>query len=284
MTVLAGMTGADALKSAVHRLRAAGIDTPERDARHLLAWSLGETTSHLALSLPEALGHEEAAMFEGAIVARQGRRPVSQISGLRLFWGREFALDHTVLDPRPETEALVALALSAPFQTVLDLGTGTGCILLTLLAERPQAIGTGTDISAAARATAEGNAVALGVSSRAEIVEADWFDGIGGRYDLIVSNPPYIAAAEMAGLAPEVRDWEPRLALTDEGDGLSAYRAIAAGAARHLTTGGRLLVEIGAGQGEAVTAIFRAAGLAGVAIHSDLDGRDRVISAAVSAQ
>ena len=257
---------------------------PERDARHLLAWSLGQTTAQLALALPETLGPEEAAMFEGAVRARLDRRPVSQITGRRMFWGREFALDHTVLDPRPETETLVALALEEPFQTVLDLGTGTGCILLTLLAEIPSAIGTGTDLSAAARATADGNAVALGLSARAEILAADWFDGVDGRYDLIVSNPPYIPAADMAGLAPEVRDWEPRLALTDEGDGLSAYRAIAAGAARHLAPGGRLMVEIGNTQGADVSTIFRAAGLSDVAVHTDLDRRDRVVAARAGAR
>ena len=284
MTVVAGMGGSEALKSAVHRLRAAGVDTPERDARKLLAWALGETTAKLALGLPDRLGPEDAAMFEGAVGARLERRPVSQITGSRLFWGREFKLDHTVLDPRPETETLVALALEEPFERVLDLGTGTGCILLTLLAERPSAIGTGTDLSAAALGFAEANAVALEVSDRAEILAADWYRGAkdagpSGRYDLIVSNPPYIAAAEMPGLAPEVREWEPRLALTDEGDGLSAYRAIAAGAMDHLTPAGRLIVEIGAGQGHDVTRIFRDAGLESVSVHPDLDGRDRVVLA-----
>ena len=279
MTVIAGMAGAEALKSAVHRLRDAGIDGPERDARRLLAWALGETTDRLALALPDRLTPEAAALFEGAVGARVARRPVSQITGRRLFWGREFAVDHTVLDPRPETETLIDLALRAPFSRVLDLGTGTGCILLTLLAERPAATGLGTDLSAAARAHAEANAMALRVSDRAEFREADWFDGIEGAFDLIVSNPPYIAADEMPALAPEVRDWEPRMALTDEGDGLSAYRAIAAGAGAHLTPGGRVLVEIGIGQGRAVAEIFDAAGLDSVAVHPDLTGRDRVVAA-----
>ena len=284
MTVVAGMRGSDALRSAVARLRAAGIEGPERDARKLLAWALGDTRAGLAMALPERLGPEEAAMFEGAIGARLDRRPVSQITGTRLFWGREFRLDHTVLDPRPETETLIALALEAPFERVLDLGIGTGCILLTLLAERPAAVGTGTDISRAALSFAEANAAALRVSDRAELLAADWFDGIDGDgpqgpYDLIVSNPPYIAADEIAGLSPEVRDWEPRLALTDEGDGLSAYRIIARDAPGHLTPGGRLMVEVGATQGPAVAAMFREAGLERTTVHPDLDGRDRVVSA-----
>ena len=278
------MTGAEALRLATARLRDAGVPDPARDARRLLAWALGGTTDRLALALPEALG-EGAPRFASAVEARAARQPVSQITGSRAFYGREFAVDGTVLDPRPETELLVELALDAPFERVLDLGTGSGCILLTLLAERPSAIGTGTDISPQARALAEGNAIALGVSDRAEIAMADWFtpavaDGApDGRFDLIVSNPPYIAAAEMAGLAPEVRDWEPAGALTDGGDGLAAYRAIAGGAGAHLTPGGRLIVEIGPSQAAAVTALFREAGLDAIAVHPDLDGRDRAVTA-----
>ena len=277
------MTGAEALRLATSRLREAGVPDPARDARRLLAWSLDSTTDRLALALPEALG-EGAPRFASAVAARAARQPVSQITGSRAFYGRDFAVDGTVLDPRPETELIVDLALDDPFERVLDLGTGTGCILLTLLAERPSAIGTGTDISADARALATGNAMALRVSDRAEIAPADWFsprggEGPSGRYDLIVSNPPYIAAAEMAGLAPEVRDWEPEGALTDGQDGLSAYRAIAEGAVSHLTPRGRLIVEIGPAQAAAVSALFEAGGLEDIRVHPDLDGRDRAVSA-----
>ncbi len=278
------MTAGEALAGATRRLADAGIDGAARDARRLLAWALGVAKDRLTLALGEPMTSEVAARFDMAIARRAAREPVSHITGRRMFWGREFALDRDVLDPRPETEVLVALALEDPFERVLDLGTGTGCILVTLLAERPEAIGTGTDISAAARSHAWGNAVRHKVSDRAEILASDWFRpldarGISGRFDLIVSNPPYIAAGEMAALDDEVRLHEPALALTDGADGLSAYRAIASGVGKYLTPGGRVLVEIGPTQGAAVAALFAQAGLERIAVHPDMDGRDRVVSA-----
>jgi release factor glutamine methyltransferase len=183
-----------------------------------------------------------------------------------------------VLDPRPETETLVAAALAAPFARLLDLGTGSGALAVSLLAERPAATGLATDVSAAALDVARENAGRIGVADRLTLRQADWTEGLSGRFDLILSNPPYIPAAEIAGLAPEVRDWEPRGALTDGGDGLSAYRAIAAGAPRLLAPGGRLLVEIGAGQADVVAAIFTAAGLEEPSRHRDLDERVRCLA------
>ena len=187
-----------------------------------------------------------------------------------------------VLDPRPETETLVAAALEQPFARLLDLGTGSGCILISLLADRPSAQGVGTDLSDAALEVARRNAGQLGVAERVRFLRSDWFGGVQGRFDLIVSNPPYIAEDEMAALAPEVRDWEPRAALTPGGDGLAAYRAIAQGAGARLMAGGRLILEIGPTQGAAVTALLRAAGFDCVEIRPDLDGRDRVVIAARS--
>lgn len=283
------MTAGEALAQAARRLADAGTDGAVRDARRLLAWALGMAPDRLPLALPEPLTSEAAARFDIAVARRAAHEPVSHITGRRMFWGREFALDRDVLDPRPETEVLVALALEEPFERLLDLGTGTGCILVTLLAERPEAIGTGTDISAAARSHAWGNAVRHGVNDRAEILGSDWFRPldapgsdarwISGRFDLIVSNPPYIAADEMAGLDDEVRLHEPALALTDGADGLSAYRAIASEVEKYLTPGGRVLVEIGPTQGAAVAALFAQAGLDRIAVHPDMDGRDRVVSA-----
>ncbi|TKA94001.1 peptide chain release factor N(5)-glutamine methyltransferase, partial [Cereibacter changlensis] len=233
----------------------------------------------LTLHLQDLLAPEAATRFETALAAREARQPVSQITGTRLFWGRSFRVTRDVLDPRPETETLIETALETPFASLLDLGTGSGAILLTLLAERPAARGLGTDLSPEALAVAEGNAQALGLAGRARFQTADWFAGVEGQFDLIVSNPPYIAEAEMAGLSPEVRDWEPHLALTPGGDGLDAYRAIAAAAPAHLAPGGRLLVEIGPTQGQAVSALFAAAGLSGLRVEADLDGRDRVVLA-----
>jgi release factor glutamine methyltransferase len=201
---------------------------------------------------------------------------VAQITGERLFRGRAFRVTRDTLDPRPETETLVDHALQSPFASVLDLGTGTGCILITLLAERPGVRGLGVDLSPAALEVARANAQRHGVA--ADFALSDWFGAVTGRFGLIVANPPYIAAAEMAGLAPEVRDWEPRLALCPGDDGLAAYRAILGGTAAHLAAGGRLVVETGAEQGRAVAALFAAAGLADVRVLPDLDGRDRVVS------
>lgn len=272
---------AAALREAVATLRAAGVADPARDARRLLAHATGCAPERLLLAPERPLCAGAAARLAAALAARAARQPISQITGQRLFWGRPFRVTRDTLDPRPETECLIERALTLPFAHVLDLGTGTGCILLTLLAERPGAEGLGTDLSAAALAVAVANADALGFAGRARFRQANWFAGLSGRYDLIVSNPPYIAAAEMAGLAPEVRDWEPAMALSPGGDGLDACRAIVRGAAAHLAPGGQLLVEIGAAQGAAVAGLMRVAGFCRVSLWPDLDGRDRIVLAGV---
>jgi release factor glutamine methyltransferase len=269
------VTGAGALAQAVPVLQAAGVEGAARDARLLLAHVLDLPADRLIFSLAEPVPEAALERFRAAIADRARRRPLSQITGQRMFWGRSFGVTADVLDPRPETETLVAAALGLPFSRVLDLGTGSGAILLSLLADRPGTEGMGVDVSSAALAVAETNARALGVT--AAFRQSDWFSAVTGVFDLIVSNPPYIAEAEMAALAPEVRDWEPHLALTPGGDGLDAYRAIAAGAGAHLSPGGALMVEIGPAQGEAVQALFRGAGLHDVAALRDMDGRDRVV-------
>lgn len=271
------LTCADALRAGTRELASAGVPEPAVDARRLLAHALGVAPERLTLLLPEPMPLAAGAAYDAALTRRTARQPVAQITGERLFWGRAFRVTPDTLDPRPETETLVAAALEAPFRRVLDLGTGTGAILLTLLAERPGTDGVGIDLSAAALEVARQNAARLGLAARFR--QADWFAGLEGEgpFDLIVSNPPYLAAAEMAGLAPEVRLWEPASALTDGGDGLGAYRAITAGARAHLAPAGRLLVEIGPTQGAAVAALFREAGLGPVELRRDLDGRDRVV-------
>jgi release factor glutamine methyltransferase len=271
------LTGAVALVAATRRLAEAGVPDPGRDARRLFSHSLGVEPGRLTLVLPEPVDGEKLAVFEALIERRCAREPVSHLTGSRAFYGRRFKVTRDVLDPRPETETLIEAALSEPFGHVLDLGTGSGCILLTLLAEMPDARGIGVDVSEAACAVARENAEALGLADRVHISVSDWVSRVEGMFDLVVSNPPYIARAEMADLAPEVRDWEPTGALTDGADGLSCYRAILAGVTEVLAPGGRLVMELGVGQAEAVGSLAVARGFAPIALIPDLDGRDRVI-------
>jgi len=276
------MTANEALRAAIARLRAGGIEDAALDARLLLAHALGIAQDRLTLHSAEPMTTPQGVAYEAAITARLARQPVAQIIGQRQFWGLTFRVTQDTLDPRPDTEALVAEALKTPFETMLDLGTGTGCILLACLHAVPKAQGLGVDLSPAALAVAESNAQSLSLTARASFRPSDWFSNVTGRFDLIVSNPPYIAADEMPTLAPEVRDWEPHLALTPGGDGLGPYRILAEQAPAHLTAQGRLLVEIGPTQGQAVSALFAAAGLHNIRILPDLDGRDRVVAATMA--
>lgn len=248
-----------------------------REARLILAHVTGWSATRVALEGGAALTPEGLSAAEAALARRLAREPLAQILGAWGFYGRSFRVTRDTLVPRPDTETLVDLALARPFERLIDLGTGTGAIAVTLLAERDGATGVASDISAAALAVAGENAAAHGVAGRLRLVEADWWDGVDGVFDLVVSNPPYVTGAEYATLAPEVTDWEPRGALTPGGDGLSAYRAILDGLAPRLAPGGRCLVEIGAGQGEAVAALFTAAGLDAVAVHPDINGKPRVV-------
>lgn len=278
-----GETRAALIAAAAARLREAGVEAPERDARVLLRWASGLEGAAFSARLGEPAAPGETECFAKAVAARESRMPVSQITGMREFWGRGFRVTPDVLDPRPETETLVSVALEGPTAArILDLGTGTGCILLTLLAEWSGATGLGTDASEAALAVASGNAAALGLEKRATFRRADWCDGLEGGFDLVVSNPPYIAPGEIANLAPEVRLHEPRDALTlpgDPGDGLEAYRRIVTGLPKVMAPGGRVMLEIGPTQADAVVRILQKAGLGDAGVLRDLDGRDRVVRA-----
>jgi len=270
-------------------LREAGITTPELDARLLLCHAAGLSHEAYVAGAGGPVQPATLARFGTAIDRRLKREPVARITGTREFYGRGFTIAPPALDPRPDTETLIEAALAVVERrgwrdrtlSLLDLGTGTGCILVTLLAELPRAQGLGTDLSPSALALAAANAVRLGVGSRAAFMAADWLDGIAGKFDLVLSNPPYLASGEIAGLAPEVAAYDPMLALDGGPDGLDAYRRIAAGAPAVLAEGGRLLVEIGAGQAAQVSDIFRAAGLKldpSQAIGRDLAGRPRVVA------
>lgn len=267
------------LNRVIRALGEAGVPDPARDAKRLFDWAYAQGDA-----APEAQDRDRPndmtlEFFEIAVQDRLKRRPVSQITGQRAFWRHDFTVTGDVLDPRPDTETLVEQALTEPFEHVLDLGTGSGCIVISLLADRPAARGMAVDLSEAALKVAAGNAARIGVADRLTLLPSSWFDAVPGRFDLIVSNPPYIAAREMADLAPEVRDWEPRMALTDEGDGLAAYRAICSGLRDHLLPGGRVLLEIGLTQAAGVQALLEDAGLIDIRVHRDWDGRDRVVEA-----
>lgn len=239
----------------------AGIDDPLREAR----------------LISRSLCQDDVQTFTGMINQRATRMPLSHVLGYRDFYDHRFVVSKDVLDPRPDTEALVIAALKKTFTQVLDLGTGSGCILLSLLAAQSGATGVGTDISEAALAVAAQNRTRLGLQERTKLLLSDWFANVEGVFDLIVSNPPYIAADEMEGLQPEVRLHEPHFALTDEADGLTAYRKITAGAPDYLASGGRLIVEIGPTQAQAVSEMMHDVGLLQIRVIPDLDGRDRVV-------
>ena len=265
-----------AVADALRRLEQAGRDFGAGDVFILLAHALDIAKDRLTIERPNDLSPAQVARFFDLVKRRAAGEPVSHILGRRAFYGRDYLVTPDVLDPRQETEELIAAALEKPWGNVLDLGTGSGCILVSVLAERPAAMGLGVDLSTKALAVAAENAAAQGVAERCELIESDWYAHVEGPFDLIVSNPPYIAADEMAGLSAEVMH-EPRMALTDEGDGLSCYRVITGGAMAHLNAGGWLMVEIGPTQGVAVSAMFEAEGFTQVGIRPDLDGRHRVV-------
>ena len=271
---------ANALLDAARRLLAsAGIATAALDARLLLQAAAQLRHEQLIADPARPVAAEAVAAFRQMVARRTAREPVSRILGAREFYGRVFAVTSAVLDPRPDTETLIdeALRHMKPGARILDIGTGSGAIIVTLLAECPQTTGVATDVSAAALAVARGNAESLGVAARLEFLQTGWCEGVAGVFDLIVSNPPYIAPGEIARLEAEVRDFDPWLALDGGADGLDAYRAIAAEAGSHLAAGGHLLVEIGAGQETPVEAIFAAGGLARLAARADLGGHVRCL-------
>ena len=280
-------TVARTLTAAAVRLKEAGVEDPRRDARLLIAAAIEAGPERLIAEPERVLEDGEAARIEASITRRAAREPVSRILGRRGFWSLELEITPDTLDPRPDSETLVAAVLArieaqglvgAPL-TVLDLGTGSGCLLLALLSELPAATGLGLDISAAALEVARRNARKLGLSERARFAVGDWGAGLGGSWQLIVSNPPYITDGEIGDLAPEVARYDPRLALTAGSDGLDAYRKLLPRAASLLGRGGMLALEVGRGQQDAVTALLAASGLTPRGRYRDLGGIERCLLA-----
>lgn len=277
---------ADARRVWAAEFRGCGIESPELDARILVGHALGLDHAALAAAASRALNAAEQIAIAALAQRRMAREPVARIIGVKEFWSLPLRVSAATLVPRPETETVVAAALdvierrgarSRPL-CIADLGTGSGAILLALMSELPAACGIGTDRSTGALGVARDNARRLGINT-ARLVACDIAAALRGPFDLIVSNPPYIASAEIAGLAPEVRDFDPRAALDGGPDGLAFYRAIAAVAPALLVPGGALVVELGAGQAPAVAALWAAAGLAPAALRHDLSGVPRALCA-----
>ena len=267
-----------ALKQASQIMVSAGVAAAQRDARLLMAFVLGFEPHQVSLHGDAMLDVDQEVAFTAAVKLRASRVPISHILGYRDFFETRFILTSDVLDPRPETEQLVSHALSESFETVLDLGTGSGCILLSLLAKRPSAQGLGVDLSAKAIAVAKLNAKKLKVSARVELRVSDWFSNVPNtKFDLIVSNPPYIHPNAMAALSAEVL-YEPEVALTDYDDGLSHYRKIAINAYDFLVPDGRLVFEIGYDQEDAVSKILAQNRFSDIVVLKDLDNHSRVVA------
>ncbi|KKB78388.1 hypothetical protein VW35_12220 [Devosia soli] len=260
-----------------------GFATPTLDAKLLVGHVLGLDALQLALKEGETVSSTLTSSLAEVFERRLSGESVARIIGHREFYGLDFGLNAATLEPRPDTELLVDLALEALPEggRLLDMGTGTGCIPISVLINRPDAVGVATDLSMEALAQAGDNAKRHGVEGRLTLLQGNWFGALGSgeRFDLILSNPPYIETAVVETLAAEVKDFDPLLALDGGPDGLAPYRVIANGARDWLRPNGRVLVEIGFDQGESVSGLFAAAGFSEISVHKDLAGLDRVVSA-----
>ncbi|WP_297368683.1 peptide chain release factor N(5)-glutamine methyltransferase [Acidocella sp.] len=260
-----------ALAEITARLTAAGIEAPRREARLLLMHALSCTQAGL-------IAHDEVdqARYAPLLARRETHEPLAYITGHKEFWGLDFLVSPATLIPRPDTETLIEAVLDSGLEpaTMLDLGTGTGCLLLAMLHERPHAFGVGIDLNPKAAALAAQNAARLGLGARAAFLAGSWADALDARFDLILSNPPYIEHATIPSLMPDVAGFEPVLALDGGADGLTAYRAILKALPRLLAPAGLCVLELGAGQYPALAALAAAAGFA-TTVKPDLSGIDR---------
>lgn len=272
----------DALATARSRLLAAGIEDGAVDARLLVEAATGLDRGGCLVARDRRLRAAEAARLDQMLARRLNREPVARILGRREFWSLDFALGPDTLDPRPDSETLVAAALDhlpdpAGRYRLLDLGTGTGCLLLAVLAERPNAWGVGIDLAEGAVRVARANARSHGLDDRSCFLAGHWADAVEARFDAVVCNPPYVRDRERAALMPEVRDHDPARALFAGADGLDAYRALAGRVGPLLARNGIAALEVGAGQAGAVSALMAARGLETVETRPDLALNDRIL-------
>jgi release factor glutamine methyltransferase len=282
MTCDPGETVGAFLCQAGQLLRAAAIDSPRQEARLLLGHAMGATPETLLRDPRAQVAPAAAARFRAALAARLDATPMAHILGRQGFWTLDLAVSPATLIPRPDSESLVEAALAAfpdpqAALRVLDLGTGTGCLLLAVLAERPRATGIGVELVPEAAALAAANAARNGLADRAAFLAGSWADALAGRFDLVLSNPPYIESAAIPTLMPGVARHEPRSALDGGADGLDAYRHLATILPRLLAPGGAAVLELGAGQRAPVERLATAAGLAPAWCRQDLGGIDRAL-------
>ena len=272
----------EALGAATEALRSAGVDSPRREARLLMQHALGLSPEALLAHEDRPLGGAEDRRLAALVRRRAAREPIAYLTGRREFWSLEFAVDRSTLVPRPETEtvieAVLALAAHLPSRPrVLDLGTGSGCLLVALLSELPGAVGAGIDISAAAVSLARANAARHGLGGRASFAVGDWGAALAARFDIVVCNPPYVTEAAWASLAPEIVQYEPNAALAGGQDGYACYRKLAPQIADLLAPAGLAAIEVGTGMADNVATLFDAAGLAEIERGRDLAGIDRCV-------
>jgi release factor glutamine methyltransferase len=277
---------AEALREAAARLRAAGGDAPDHDAERLLRHVLGWDRAKLIAAGDAPLDAADEASFRALVLERAARRPLQHLTGTQWFWKDEFSVSPDVLIPRPETEVLLEAGLAAvrdvPDPVVVDVGTGSGCLALSLARERPDAVVHAVDVSEAALAVARANARRLGLAGRVAFHRGDLLGPLASLesgLDLVLGNLPYVAAEELPTLAPEVRDHEPRVALVTPGDRYTAYRRLAPAASRLLRPGRRVGLEVGAGMAEEVVRILEECGLRRDRVVPDLAGIPRVVVA-----
>ena len=267
------------LADTAFKLSHSGIESAARDARILTAYALEVPISDLSLKINDRVSANIIFKLEKLILRRIKREPISKILGRREFWGRIFSINKNVLDPRADTETLIDYVIEKPVKTVLELGTGSGVIAVTLACEWKEVHVTATDISEDALLLAQKNAEKFNIENKIQFLKSDWFDNVEEKFDLIISNPPYIGWIEQDKICTEVTKYDPEIALFAGFDGFDAYKKIIPGLAKFLNPDGFVVLEIGASQSNLVKDIMNLSGFFNVDIVKDLSGKDRVIAA-----
>ena len=261
------------------KLSGSGIEGAARDARILTAFAIGIPISELSLKLNELVSDQIISKLEKLILRRIDREPISKILGRREFWGRSFSINENVLDPRPDTETLIDFVIEKPVKSVLELGTGSGAIAITLACEWKEVHVTAIDISEDALSLARSNAEKYNVQNKVHFLKSDWFETVRGSFDLIISNPPYIGLIEQDKISAEVLKFDPKIALFAGHDGLDAYRKIIPKLIKFLNPHGLVVLETGASQSNQVKYMMNAVGFIDAKIVEDLSGKDRLVTA-----